>query len=168
MKFNEKNLFGIIPLLALFFAFLSCSTSAKKPQGKMLSFRYSEHGSMAQPNCDFTVTRIDDKTCTVRYFNHDKEIPDTIQNYDEEMMYDTLTFSISLLDEIQNVVMAHKMWKYKEHYSPMFDVLDGTSWSLSIRFDDDVSISSGGYHSWPKDKGLREVDDLLRPKCKGL
>ena len=150
-------------LISAILTVISCGGS-KQPEGRLMSYRYSCSGSMAQPIHDFTLKRIDDKTCQVIFFNHDAE-PRTI---DYEFVQDTILQPIQLIDSVETIVRQNKMWKYKEHYSPAFEVLDGNSWSLSFTFDGAEPSSSSGYHATPKGGGISQVVNMLKQYIPGI
>ena len=70
-----------------------------------------------------------------------------------------------VLDSLKQIVERYKMYNYKKHYEPMFDVHDGTSWSLRVGFADSTSFSSGGYNKWPSNSraAFGAVTRLLKP-----
>jgi len=156
----------IIAFFASVFSFISCGGNNANgddgESGSLKSYGYSEHGSMAQPECEFTVNYVDDDNCQVIYFNHDND------DYSTNEERDTVITSASLLKDIEDVVVKHKMRKYKGHYSPMFDVLDGTSWGMDIIFQDETSVRSGGYMAWPDDDGCQIIKDMMRKQFKGI
>lgn len=53
------------------------------------------------------------------------------------------------------------MYKYKERYLPMVEVLDGWSWSFEAKFDDGSKIYSHGSNARPKDNGLERIRELM-------
>lgn len=55
----------------------------------------------------------------------------------------------TILDELQDIVKAYKMDKYKEEYRPSMRITDGDSWRLYYKYDSKRSVSSGGYMAWP-------------------
>lgn len=56
----------------------------------------------------------------------------------------------SVFDSLQQIVMKYRMYNYRGHYQPPFDVTDGTSWHLYIDYASGKSVSSGGYMHGPK------------------
>jgi len=157
----------VVTLFASAFSFFSCGAGTKTNDGgkslnPMISYHYSEHGSMAQPEIEFTVSYVDDNNCQVIFFNQLKE------DYSTNEDRDTVTAPVSLLKDIEKVVVEHKMKKYKERYRTMFDVLDGTSWCMEILYQDGSMSRSGGYMAWPHDDGIQIIKDLMRKQFKGL
>lgn len=160
-----KLLIALSPLFLLF----TCSLK-HKPDAKIVRYEYSIHGSMAQPIHQFTVEKINDKTCRLSYFNHDREFDswDSMHDKDGNFVLDTSKEPIALLDSIQQIFVEHKMWTYKKNYQPTLQVLDGNSWSLNITLDDGTSYSSSGYHSKPKDDGIDVIINMLKRKFNGI
>lgn len=156
--------------LSLFFttvlALFSCGgIKSSGPEGKLISYSYGHQGSMAQPTYDFSMKRLDDKTCEIAYFNHDVE--PRIENY--EYVLDTVVKPIALMDSVEAIVRESKMWNYKERYKPVFEVMDGDSWSLSFKFEgQELPFSSSGYCAGPKGDGMHNVIQLLKPHLPGL
>lgn len=69
----------------------------------------------------------------------------------------------SVFDSLQQVIMKHKMYTYHGHYRPPFDVTDGTSWDLSVRYASGNCIDAGGYMHGPKGyrEAFRDIDRCL-------
>lgn len=55
----------------------------------------------------------------------------------------------SVFDSLQAIIQNHKMYNWTGHYQPEIEVLDGTSWSLYVRYASRKSISAGGYMAGP-------------------
>ena len=55
----------------------------------------------------------------------------------------------TIFDELQVIVDAYEMDKYKKNYQPEMPVTDGDSWDLYCKYDSNRRISSGGYMAWP-------------------
>lgn len=70
----------------------------------------------------------------------------------------------SVFDSLQKLVLKHKMYQYKDWYRPEFDITDGTTWGLEVRYASGKSISSGGYMAGPKGYGdaFREIMECLK------
>jgi len=67
----------------------------------------------------------------------------------------------AVFDSLQQVVIKHKMYRYKGRYQPKFDITDGMSWSLDVTYASGKEISSGGYMSGPK--GYRDAfEDVIQ------
>lgn len=55
----------------------------------------------------------------------------------------------SVFDSLQVMVQKYKMYNWSGHYQPEFDIMDGTSWSLYVRYASRKTISAGGYMAGP-------------------
>lgn len=67
----------------------------------------------------------------------------------------------SVFDALQAIIMNHKVYKYQDHYQPVFDVLDGTSWGLYVSYASGKDISTGGYMAGPS--GYRDaINDFIQ------
>ena len=142
--------------------------SATEMSSPLQYYEYRENGTMAQPNCDFKIERVDDKTCSVRYFNHKKKMGVVNGHYDYDSMYDTIKLPIAVLDSVRDVVVAKKMLEYENHYMPPTTVLDGTTWSLCLKFVDGRYVSSSGSNAWPQGRGMNAVEEIMMNHCEGL
>ncbi len=71
----------------------------------------------------------------------------------------------ALMDSLEAIVKEYRMDRYKERYKPRFDVKDGDTWDLSLRFSNGKHVSSGGYEAMPKgaDEAFQKVEDLFAP-----
>lgn len=67
----------------------------------------------------------------------------------------------AVFDSLQAIIMKHKMYNYSGHYSPKYDILDGTSWSLYVTYASGKNISSGGYMAGPEGCWLA-FNDIIR------
>lgn len=70
----------------------------------------------------------------------------------------------AVMDSLEAIVHEYKMYRYKGHYKPKFDILDGDSWDFYIRFADGKSASCNGYMAYPPHKGaeaLGKVESFL-------
>ena len=65
-------------------------------------------------------------------------------------------------DSLAKIVIEENMKDYEYSYKPPFQVLDGTTWSLYVRFDDKTSCVSSGYEAWPEGNGLKRLQEYLR------
>ena len=73
------------------------------------------------------------------------------------------------LDELGKIIVEEDMLSYRHDYQCEFDVLDGSSWSLTIRLKNHhTSIYSEGYMAWPDGDGLRRLNKLCRETWEAL
>jgi hypothetical protein len=67
----------------------------------------------------------------------------------------------SVFDSLQQIVLKHKMYRYKGNYQPPFHITDGESWSLYVKYASRETISAGGYMAGPD--GYREAfNDIIQ------
>lgn len=130
---------------------LSLFCCAPKPVGQIKGYEYSKHGCTAYPLENYTF-----------YFDESgKALIDVVTR---EGIKKTFPAPAELPGQIDSLVRKHKLWKLKEGYRPPFQVYDGYSWNLRIRYEEN-SIYSGGFNAWPGEKlrdGIREINKLLR------
>lgn len=71
----------------------------------------------------------------------------------------------SVFDSLQQIVLKHKMYRYKGNYEPPFRVLDGESWSLYVKYASKKTISAGGYMAGPDGyrTAFEEIIQCLQP-----
>ena len=137
----------IVLMIGALLSLLSCSM--KGPEGDLVSLEFVSNGTrfgtefeghvVAGSNGTFTLTAMK--------MNYGPLFRKKIGK--EEMA----TFKKIILDE--------KMYKYKEHYRPLFQVKDGHSWRFSAKFSDGSTIHSTGENSKPGGNGLSKIQDYL-------
>lgn len=59
----------------------------------------------------------------------------------------------SVFDSLQQLVLKHKIYKYSGSYQPPFQIMDGQSWDLYIRYASKASIRAYGYMAGPDGYG---------------
>lgn len=147
-----KKIFLIASLIMSIFVLSCTAASDKNPKGKQLTcYSYSHHGTVAQPFEDIEVRKAD-SCCTACVFT----------SGDDDFTYKTYAVGEDLLDSIQNVIINHKMYKYKDHYEPIFEVLDGDSWHYEAVYSDRTILSSGGHCAGPKDDGTTVINNIIK------
>lgn len=69
----------------------------------------------------------------------------------------------SVFDSLQNIVEKYKMYEYSGHYQPEFDITDGSSWDLYVKYTSKKNISAGGYMAGPEGywAAFREIIECL-------
>ena len=74
----------------------------------------------------------------------------------------------SVMDSLEALVQQFKMDRYKERYKPMFDIKDGDTWDLSLKYSDGKSVRSGGYEALPANgrEAFRQVEAFFSPWLK--
>lgn len=156
---NKKQTIKTLIFMS-FITFISslfgCKTSGittKEPNAPLIKYSYRLSNTSIMPMKEFTVEKIDEITCKVTFAS----------DFDPQkggVVMDSLETSIGLLQEIEKEVRAHKMYKYKEHYTPPFRILDGKSWIMSMKFEDSYFYSSGE-NEYPSDNGLYIIADIV-------
>lgn len=70
----------------------------------------------------------------------------------------------AVFDTIQQVILKHKIYKYSGHYQPVFDILDGSSWDLYVKYASKKNIDADGYMAGPNGYGeaFRELRQSLQ------
>lgn len=64
-------------------------------------------------------------------------------------------------DRLAEIVAEEKMSRYRKEYRALTHMEDGTSWDLSIQFEDGSTISSSGYSKRPRGNGLQGLKAYL-------
>ena len=67
----------------------------------------------------------------------------------------------AVIQKFRQIIEEEKMYKYKESYRPMMEVLDGWGWSFSAKFSDGIKIYSHGSNASPKGNGLERIRGLM-------
>ena len=146
-------------LLMSLLSFLGCGhpTPAPTPQtngrhGQLMKLEYGgTHGYHAYSNIDFQAERLKDgRTRITVMVGNDRD-----RVFEEES---------SVMDSLEAIVYAYKMYKYDGSYRPKFDVLDGDSWHLYMDFADGEHASCSGYEAAPPGKGgegLGKIDGFF-------
>ena len=66
------------------------------------------------------------------------------------------------MNRFRQIIEEEKMYKYKERYTPMMQVLDGWGWSFSAKFSDGSVISSHGENAGPRGDGLKRIRSYMQ------
>ena len=141
-------------VLASMLSWLGCSSSQNAPANALENdtityFFFSEGGGMNRFS-GFRYSIKETKEGQVHFlFN---------EGYPDEKEY-TLD-DHSVFDTLQKVILKHKVYKYSGYYEPMFDILDGQSWRLSVRYASGREINADGYMAGPN--GYRDAFEELR------
>ena len=61
----------------------------------------------------------------------------------------------------RKIIEDEKMYKYKESYRPMMEVLDGWGWSFHAKFSDGSWIDSHGSNARPNGNGLGRIEGYM-------
>lgn len=65
------------------------------------------------------------------------------------------------LEKLKQIIVEEKMMKYKEHYRPVFEVLDGYMWHFEATFSEGARVYSSGSNARPGGDGLNRVREYL-------
>lgn len=102
---------------------------------------------MAQPNDYFKIELLDNGKVKV---NRQRGIDE------EEFVADR-----SLIVELKKIYEAGRVNSWKDSYEPKYEVLDGYSWSLDVRFDNGLEKYSHGNNARPDSDALRQFSTLI-------
>ena len=134
----SNRLLIITALLSLF----GCSTQAQNTideNDTIVSFSFGEGGGMAvYGGFGYEIKETSDNKV---HFLFDKGLP-----WEKEFSLD----DHSVFDSLQKVIMEHKMYAYKGHYSPDTEVLDGSNWWFNVTYASGKSIDVNGYSAMPE------------------
>ncbi|MBO4826736.1 MAG: YARHG domain-containing protein [Prevotella sp.] len=127
----------------------ACGQKKHMPEGALLSIEYTRSGTMAGYEYEAHVDRQDNGSVLLRasYVNHG---PLVVKYVDE-----------STLKELRDIIEEEKIYAYKDHYTPPFEVLDGYGWHLYARFENHESISTGGSNAGPDGNGLGRIIGVI-------
>ena len=134
------------------------------PKGKLLRLSYSAGNGYAGWRNQVELTRNKDGKGGVlkyeesnlrRYREDQPEEKPKIANVDD-----------SVFVKVYNIITEGQLYDEANYYQPFMDVTDGTSWSLSMKFED-ASISTGGYMAGPNHRDalnavLKYLNEVFR------
>lgn len=151
------------------------STDKPLPEGALMRYIYYEYGSMAQPDHSFEITANGDSATATLVVKGAADLVyedrvldgETLEDYDRRLSGifeagDTVVVPLSVMEQVRQLIVEHKMQNYDDHYQPAFEVMDGTQWTYEARFGDDKSLHSSGSNARPDDDGLEQINALLR------
>jgi hypothetical protein len=120
-----------------------------EPTGKLLSVDYTHSGTMAG------------------YIYEGRVKQDSNGNYVLTAMKENYgplfqkQISKEAVDSFKQIIIEEKMYKYKEHYTPRMEVLDGEGWHFAAKFSDGTRIYSSGSNPGPRGNGLGRSQGYL-------
>lgn len=118
---------------------------------------YKERGSMAEPVWHFILEKEDNRFWLI---NASK------CHWSEARRVEV---PANLAEQIWPIVSEEKMYLYERDYKPEFDIYDGTSWTIYIRFlDSRKCVYSSGYEAWPAGEGINRIEQWCRDTWKTL
>lgn len=134
-----------ICLMGILLNMFSCIGAREvKPVSKLT---FGRHGCSFNSGFDIDVKRIsdDEALLKVRHNGHSE--------------YDSTTVDRQAMEELENIIHDNRIESYRNRYTPIFEVLDGESWSLTVIFADEKAsrVSSHGENAWPSGDGLKLI-----------
>ena len=134
-------------MIAGILSLIGCGTP--EPTGELLSVDYTHSGTMAG------------------YIYEGRVKQDSNGNYVLTAMKENYgplfqkQISKEAIDSFKQIIIEEKMYKYKEHYRPSMEVLDGEGWHFAAKFSDGTRIYSSGSNAWPRGNGLGRIQGYL-------
>ena len=138
----------MICMIAALTGLVGCG--AQVPEGDLLSVEYTESGTMAGYIYEGRMKQNPDGTFILKAMK---------ENYGP--LYQK-QISKEAADTIRQIIIEEKMYKYKEHYRPKLEVLDGYGWHFQATFSDGTRIYSSGSNAWPRGNGLGRIQGYLQ------
>ncbi len=130
----------------MLFSLFSCTNAKKAPVENMRSYSYSYSSSPAYNLNEYSAKLLEDGRCQIGFAHNEQG--------------DTIIVSGEVMKQIEAIYREHKIYNYKERYTPKLKVLDGDMWSYSAHFGKE-SYSSHGSNAGPSDKGLSEINNII-------
>lgn len=134
-------------MIAGILSLIGCGTP--EPTGELLSVDYTHSGTMAG------------------YIYEGRVKQDSNGNYVLTAMKENYgplfqkQISKEAVDSFKQIIIEEKMYKFKEHYRPSMEVLDGEGWHFAAKFSDGTRIYSSGSNAWPRGNGLGRIQGYL-------
>lgn len=148
MKIIKRK--GLIAcLLSSMFGLLGCSFKTM-PEGELVSVEYTRSGTMAGYQYEGRVEKDSTGAFVLRAMKEE---------------YGPLfekKIDIQTMNRFRQIIEEEKMYRYKEVYRPVFEVLDGWSWTFVSKFSDGSKIYSHGNNASPDDNGLSRIKSLMK------
>jgi hypothetical protein len=135
------------------FGCTSCGISGnvnRKPDG---AFRYYEYNLSNMRMMHERYYRLDclkDGTATLSWARNGSDTT-------------SMTVSKEVPEQVNALMLKHKLYKLKKQYRPPFKVLDGKMWYVFIGYDSG-NINSGGANAWPPEalrSGIGAINHYL-------
>ena len=134
-------------MIAGILSLIGCGTP--EPTGELLSVDYTHSGTMVGYIYDGRV-KLDS--------NGNFVLTAMKENYGSLFQKQ---ISKEAVDSFKQIIIEEKMYKYKEHYRPSMEVLDGEGWHFAAKFSDGTRIYSSGSNAWPRGNGLGRIQGYL-------
>lgn len=139
---------GTLLIITILLSIFGKGKADDSHSGPVTYLTYKESGMRHQ--IKYTYEQHEDGTCTL---TREKDWNDAKTK--------TVSVPASIGEELWILVKEQKMWKYKESYSPVGHVLDGTMWHLEIRFKEGKEVYTGGDNAWPSGNGIDQLETYL-------
>lgn len=123
---------------------------AHEPEGELVSIEYTESGTMAGYIYEGRVKQNPDGTFVLMAMK---------ENYGPLFQKQ---ISKEAVDTFKQIIIEEKMYKYKEHYRPKMQVLDGYGWHFAAKFSDGTRLYSSGSNARPGGNGLGRIQGYLQ------
>lgn len=150
-------------LIRLMDAEMASRKPRKAPGGHLLSLEYSTHNGFAGSSDEMKLTRNPDGTGTLLITQKRMRI-DSDLGGEEGKSY---IVPDSVMLSVEKMIRRSHTYEIGSHYDSDFEIMDASSWSLSVEFEEGA-FSSGGYAAWPDDKyKLSEILSLISKSAKG-
>lgn len=134
-------------MVAGILALVSCGTKA--PEGELVSLEYTVQGTMAGYQYEGRFSQGGDGGFVLTGMK---------ETYGP--LFRKKIGKVEV-EQFRQIILEEKMYEYKSHYRPFFDVRDGTNWTFRARFSDGSTIFSHGMNAYPKGNGLKRVRELF-------
>ena len=134
-------------MIAGILSLIGCGTP--EPTGELLSVDYTHSGTMAGYIYEGRVKQDSNGNFVLTAMK---------ENYGPLFQKQ---ISKEAVDSFKQIIIEEKMYKYKEHYRPSMEVLDGEGWHFAAKFSDGTRIYSSGSNAWPRGNGLGRIQGYL-------
>ena len=134
-------------MIAGILSLIGCGTP--EPTGELLSVDYTHSGTMAGYIYEGRVKQDSNGNFVLTAMK---------ENYGPLFQKQ---ISKEAVDSFKQIIIEEKMYKYKEHYRPSMEVLDGEGWHFAAKFSDGTRIYSSGSNAWPRGNGLGRIKGYL-------
>lgn len=135
-------------LMGSVLSLLSCSR-ATMPESELESVEFTRSGTMAGFEYEGRVKKDSSGVFVLRAM---KETYGPL--FEKQLTAEQMT-------RFREIIVEEKMYKYKERYTPMMEVLDGWSWEFHAKFADGSCIYSHGSNASPRGEGLHKIRQYM-------
>ena len=140
---------GIITcMIGGLFSLIGCSMKSM-PEGELVKLRFVSSGTMARPKFEGTIEKDSSGVFVLKAMK---------ENYGP--MFEKRITKENMA-HFRQIIEEEKMYKYKEAYRPLMQVLDGWGWSFNAKFSDGSWIDSHGSNASPSGNGLGRIEGYM-------